>query len=258
MTRSHNFLRSLTFNPLLRGRYESHALTEQRVREQIPLIFATSDIRLLTGLSGRAPCGGNEMALVTRLKQRARELRADIFALYLAARDRRTPWYAKLLVAGVVAYAFSPVARLRSVLSFARGNRDGAQATLPALHHLADQLPLTVERALYSESRRHPRSASRAPQTGEAGEGGCGSRAVGRIVAPKLICTFSLSQTNSTHFGIVNTLRSVLNGRGQRENGEKAATAEKRRRTGRIYGCGRESRARPRRDPPLPAPAWQP
>lgn len=109
MTRSHNFLRSLTFNPLLRGRYESHALTEQRVREQIPLIFATSDIRLLTGLSGRAPCGGNEMALVTRLKQRARELRADIFALYLAARDRRTPWYAKLLVAGVVAYAFSPV-----------------------------------------------------------------------------------------------------------------------------------------------------
>ncbi len=30
-------------------------------------------------------------------------------ALYLASRDPRTPWYAKLLVAGIVAYAFSPI-----------------------------------------------------------------------------------------------------------------------------------------------------
>ena len=29
--------------------------------------------------------------------------------MYLAARDPRTPWYAKLLVAGIVAYAFSPI-----------------------------------------------------------------------------------------------------------------------------------------------------
>ncbi|HXV83114.1 MAG TPA: YkvA family protein [Candidatus Binatia bacterium] len=49
------------------------------------------------------------MALLAELKQRARNLKADTFALYLAARDPRTPWYAKLLVAVIVAYAFSPI-----------------------------------------------------------------------------------------------------------------------------------------------------
>ena len=49
------------------------------------------------------------MALLAELKQRARYLKAETFALYLAARDPRTPWYAKLLVAGIVAYAVSPI-----------------------------------------------------------------------------------------------------------------------------------------------------
>lgn len=49
------------------------------------------------------------MAFLAKLKQRVRHLKAEIFALYLAARDPRTPWYARLLVAGIVAYAFSPI-----------------------------------------------------------------------------------------------------------------------------------------------------
>ena len=49
------------------------------------------------------------MALLPELKQRARHLKAETFALYLAARDPRTPWYAKFLVAVIVAYAFSPI-----------------------------------------------------------------------------------------------------------------------------------------------------
>ncbi|RXZ43490.1 DUF1232 domain-containing protein [Crenobacter cavernae] len=43
------------------------------------------------------------------LKRRARSLKAETFALYLAARHPETPWYAKLLVAAIVAYAFSPI-----------------------------------------------------------------------------------------------------------------------------------------------------
>lgn len=43
------------------------------------------------------------------LKERARRLKAEIFALYLAARDPRTPWYAKLFGACIVAYALSPI-----------------------------------------------------------------------------------------------------------------------------------------------------
>lgn len=49
------------------------------------------------------------MGFVSRLKRRAHHLKAKTFALYLAARDPRTPWYAKLLVAGIVAYALSPI-----------------------------------------------------------------------------------------------------------------------------------------------------
>jgi len=43
------------------------------------------------------------------VKERARRLRAEMRALWLAARHPSTPWYAKLLVAGVLVYAVTPV-----------------------------------------------------------------------------------------------------------------------------------------------------
>jgi uncharacterized membrane protein YkvA (DUF1232 family) len=42
-------------------------------------------------------------------KARARQLEAEVFALYLAYKDPRTPWYAKAFTALVVGYAFSPI-----------------------------------------------------------------------------------------------------------------------------------------------------
>ena len=42
-------------------------------------------------------------------KARARVLKTEVYAMYLAYRDPRTPWYARLFAAGVVAYAFSPI-----------------------------------------------------------------------------------------------------------------------------------------------------
>ncbi|WP_342316650.1 YkvA family protein [Lysobacter sp. FW306-1B-D06B] len=36
-------------------------------------------------------------------------MKAEVRALYFAARDPGTPWYAKLLVAAIVAYALSPI-----------------------------------------------------------------------------------------------------------------------------------------------------
>ena len=44
-----------------------------------------------------------------RWSERARRLKVELFALYLAARHPQTPWYAKLVVAGFVAYAITPV-----------------------------------------------------------------------------------------------------------------------------------------------------
>ncbi|HET7764932.1 MAG TPA: YkvA family protein [Burkholderiales bacterium] len=49
------------------------------------------------------------MTVLASLKQRARELKAEVLALYLAARHPRTPWYAKAFLAAIVAYALSPI-----------------------------------------------------------------------------------------------------------------------------------------------------
>jgi uncharacterized membrane protein YkvA (DUF1232 family) len=43
------------------------------------------------------------------LRERARFLKRDAMALYLAARDPRTPWMAKLVVLAIVAYVISPI-----------------------------------------------------------------------------------------------------------------------------------------------------
>jgi uncharacterized membrane protein YkvA (DUF1232 family) len=42
-------------------------------------------------------------------KEWARQLTAQTYALYLAYRHPRTPWYAKVFVALVVGYVFSPI-----------------------------------------------------------------------------------------------------------------------------------------------------
>src|SRR5215213_115677 len=47
--------------------------------------------------------------MLERLKQRARALKNEAFAVYLAAKDPRTPWYAKALIFFVVAHTFSPI-----------------------------------------------------------------------------------------------------------------------------------------------------
>lgn len=54
-----------------------------------------------TSLSGQS--------MVDGLKKRARRLKAELYALYLAYRDPRVPWYARLFAAGVLAYAISPI-----------------------------------------------------------------------------------------------------------------------------------------------------
>ena len=49
------------------------------------------------------------MGLGERWRTEARRLKREVYALYLACRDRRVPWYAKVLAAGIVAYALSPI-----------------------------------------------------------------------------------------------------------------------------------------------------
>jgi uncharacterized membrane protein YkvA (DUF1232 family) len=44
-----------------------------------------------------------------RLRCWAKDIKRDVYALYFAARDPRTPWYAKMLAITVAAYALSPI-----------------------------------------------------------------------------------------------------------------------------------------------------
>ena len=50
-----------------------------------------------------------DFEMLNQLKSRAHALKSEAYAIYFAARDPRTPWYAKALILFVVAYSFSPI-----------------------------------------------------------------------------------------------------------------------------------------------------
>ncbi|RWD39600.1 YkvA family protein [Mesorhizobium sp.] len=47
--------------------------------------------------------------MIGKLKNWARTVKRDVHAIYFAARDPRTPWYAKALALCVAGYALSPI-----------------------------------------------------------------------------------------------------------------------------------------------------
>ena len=46
---------------------------------------------------------------MSKLTERAKKLKTDIPAVFLALKEKRTPWYAKIIAAVVVIYALSPI-----------------------------------------------------------------------------------------------------------------------------------------------------
>jgi uncharacterized membrane protein YkvA (DUF1232 family) len=50
-----------------------------------------------------------QCSVLERGRQRARAIKRDVVAVWIAARDPRVPWYAKCVAAGVAAYALSPI-----------------------------------------------------------------------------------------------------------------------------------------------------
>ncbi|HOI07162.1 MAG TPA: YkvA family protein [Deltaproteobacteria bacterium] len=47
--------------------------------------------------------------MLARLKNYAKTLKKEAYALYIAARDPRVPWYAKAFIGLVLAHTFSPI-----------------------------------------------------------------------------------------------------------------------------------------------------
>jgi uncharacterized membrane protein YkvA (DUF1232 family) len=108
--------------------------------------------------------------LIQKWKYWAREIKVDVYALYLAYKDPRVPLYARVFAACVVAYAFSPL--------------DLIPDPIPVLGYLDDLIliPLGVILAVrmippivLAESRDHARSVMQ------------GSKPVNRIAAVVII-----------------------------------------------------------------------
>jgi uncharacterized membrane protein YkvA (DUF1232 family) len=63
------------------------------------------------GMEKSNSSGGRKTSklLWEKIKQGSQVLNNQVYALYFASRDKRTPWYAKALAILVVAYAVSPI-----------------------------------------------------------------------------------------------------------------------------------------------------
>jgi uncharacterized membrane protein YkvA (DUF1232 family) len=51
----------------------------------------------------------SKFSIIVKLKNSVKRLKQNIYVLYLANKDPRIPWYVKLFVICVIAYAFSPI-----------------------------------------------------------------------------------------------------------------------------------------------------
>jgi uncharacterized membrane protein YkvA (DUF1232 family) len=109
------------------------------------------------------------------LKQRARQLKSETFTLYLAARHPQTPWYAKLLAAGIVAYAFSPI--------------DLIPDFIPVLGYLDDLILVPIGIALAIRLVPPPVLAECRMRAAEVARNG---KPVNRLAAAVVICIWLL------------------------------------------------------------------
>ena len=106
------------------------------------------------------------MSPIGRLKRWALRLKVEVYALYLAYKDPRVPWYARAFAAVVVGYAFSPI--------------DLIPDPIPVLGYLDDLIiPLGVALAIrmvppqiLAECREEARDTKDSQQGGCHGIGG--------------------------------------------------------------------------------------
>lgn len=94
------------------------------------------------------------------LKHWARSIRRDVHAVYLAARDPRTPWYAKALALGVAGYALSPIDLIPDFIPVI-GYLDDAVIVPLGIMAVVKLIPHTSWRR--AGRRRSPRGRSAAP-----------------------------------------------------------------------------------------------
>ena len=96
--------------------------------------------------------------MLDRLKRWARAIRRDVHALWLAARDPRTPWAVRALAIAIAAYALSPIDLIPDVIPVL-GYLDEA-ILLPLLILLAIRL---LPAAVLADCRARAEAAAQRP-----------------------------------------------------------------------------------------------
>lgn len=100
--------------------------------------------------------------MLERLKIRAGKLKAEISAVYIACRDPRTPWYARIFAICVVCYALSPIDFIPDFIPVL-GFLDDALLLPAGIWLVVKMIPPTVlaesrEKALLRESEEKPQN----------------------------------------------------------------------------------------------------
>ena len=97
--------------------------------------------------------------MLERWKRRAGWLKGETYALYLAYRDPRTPWYARVWVALVVGYAFSPIDLIPDMAIPGLGEIDDVVVLVLALKMFVDLSPTSIVREHLEDLFGKPRNA---------------------------------------------------------------------------------------------------
>lgn len=82
------------------------------VRFQMPMRngYQMTFVNQFVTVSNESICiQSGDFLLIAKLKNHAKRLKKEAYALYIATRDPRVPWYAKVFMSLVLAYTFSPI-----------------------------------------------------------------------------------------------------------------------------------------------------
>jgi uncharacterized membrane protein YkvA (DUF1232 family) len=101
------------------------------------------------------------VARLAEWRKRAKDLRADIYAVYLAAQHPGVPWYAKVLAVAVAAYAFSPIDLIPDFVPVL-GYLDDLVIVPLGITLLIRLIPKPIWEECLLEARNNPRGRSRA------------------------------------------------------------------------------------------------
>ena len=98
--------------------------------------------------------------MLQRLKTLAKQLKAELLALSLAARDPRTPWYARAFALLVLAYALSPIDLIPDFIPVL-GYLDDLLLVPAGLWLALRLIPPGVMAGARAEAAQHPRKLAR-------------------------------------------------------------------------------------------------